>query len=238
MFYDWLIYFWPQLQNPWTVHYGIFNLPWLFVLLQPLRWLGPYGSVIIVEFVALLVIIKLGNILRLSPIPLLMVIFSPPVLWHIFAGQIDGLLMLAYLLPPYLSVGFVLSKPQPNLGAGIQAIRRQPLSLLVIIFLLGTAWVIWGWPFSIKGVESMGVLFTFANRWNWSYWPLGIIAAPLLFVQDKRGRLLVSPFMFPYAGVNSLIGPMLVAATLPMRIFLPFWVAMWARWLYMLDYLH
>ncbi|RLD11535.1 MAG: hypothetical protein DRI56_00970 [Chloroflexota bacterium] len=238
MFYDWLTYFWPQLQNPWIVQYGVFNLPWLFVLLQPLRLLGPYGSVIALEFMAVLVIIKLGKMLRLSLIHLLMVIFSPPVLWNLFMGQIDGIMLMAYLLSSYFAVGFMLSKPQSNLGAGVYAIYKQPFSLLVIVFLLGTAWAIWGWPFSITGKEAMGPLFQFnVNKWNWSYWPLGIIAIPMLFAKDKRYRMFVSPFLFPYAAVQSLIAPLLAVATLPIWVFLPVWCMMWARWFYMMNYL-
>ena len=238
MFSDWVTYFWPQLQNPWTVQYGVFNLPWLFVLLQPLRLFGPYGSVIVLELITIFVLIKLGKMLKLSAIHFLMVFFSPPVLWNFFMGQIDGLVLVAYLLPAYMAIGLMLAKPQPSLGAGVYAIYKQPLLLFFVAFILGTAWVIWRWPFSVTGEKIMGPLFRFnANKWNWSYWPIGMIALPLLFAKDKRYRIFASPFMLPYAAVQSLIGPLLVMATLPMWIFLPIWVMVWVRWFYMMNYL-
>ena len=237
MFYDWLTYFWPQIQNPFTIQNGIFNVPWLFILLQPLRFLGPYGSVIVVEVASVFVLIKLGKTLQLPVYRIVLVIFSPPVLFHIIMGQIDGLLMISYLVPSYLAAGLAFLKPQTTLGAGIQAIRRRPLSLSIVIVLLATAWVIWDWPFSVTGLRSKVQLGFNTNLWIWSFWPIGIITLPLLFFRDRRGGMFASPFIFPYAAVQSLVGPMLVVATLPIWVFLPIWVSVWIRWFYMMNFL-
>lgn len=236
MFSDWLGYFWPQIQNPWVLQRGVFNLPWLFILLQPLRLFGPHAGVIIIEVVSIFVVIKIGMLLKLSVWRILLVLFSPPMLWNIYMGQVDGLLMLAYLVPPYFAVFLTLAKPQSNFGAGLKAVFLQPWSLTIILSLLISSWVIWGWPFSITQ-PAVGGPFK-ASMWNWSYWPFGLLSAPLLFIKDIRGRIFASPFIFPYAGLQSLIGPMLVIATLPYWVALPLWAASWVRWAYMLNFLH
>mgnify|MGYP005838343185 CR=1 FL=1 len=233
MFSDWLNFFWPQIGAPWNLQPGVYNLPWLFILLQPLRLGGPYGALVIVQIASLVVIAKLAQVLRVSKIRFVMVMLSPPVFWALFMGQLDGLFLAAYLLPPAGAIALTVVKPQVNAGAGWRAIRKQPWTVIIILVLAISVWAIWDWPFSVKPPPSGNP----AERspWNWSLWPVGVILAPALFFNDRRGGMLVSPFLFPYAGVQSLIGPMLVAATLPWWVFLPVWLGTWARWAYMLK---
>jgi hypothetical protein len=236
MFSDWMAYFWPQLTHPWTLQKGVYNLPWLFVALQPVRIFGPLGALLVVQLLSILVVVRLGHFLRLSKFRMMLVLLSPPVLWNIFMGQIDGLVMAAYLVPPVWSVSLALVKPQASLGAGWRAIRHHPWLLALALVLIVTAWRIWGWPFSVEEPDVGG---PFANTlWNWSGWPFGLLFAPLLFSRDWRGAMFASPFLLPYSGVQSLIGPMLVVATLPLWAFLSLWVAAWVRWAYMLQLIH
>jgi len=238
MFHDWNSCYWPQLQNPWGLQPGVFNLPWVFVILQPLRGLGKYGGAITLQVVSVLTIIWVGKSLHISTVNMILVLLSPPVVWHVVMGQIDGLILLAYLAPPWLAAPLTLVKPQAVLGAGVRAWLNRPLRCsLVIAAIAGAAWVVWGWPFAITGTDNMGPLAPFTNPWNWSHWPLGLVMVPLLFLRDRRGGMIASPFVFPYAGVQSLVGPMLAMATFPRRVFVPVWVAVWVRWFYMLGFL-
>ena len=231
MFSDWFAYFWPQILDPWSVYPGVFNLPWLFVALQPLRLLGPYGAVVLAECALLFAVIKLSLELRLSFIRMCLVILSPPVVWGLFLGQIDGLIMLAYLLPPLAALSLTLAKPQTSLGAAVDAVFERPWILLAGVALIGSAWLIWNWPFSTQG-DQIG-----PSLWNWSCWPWGLLLVPLLFVKDRRWKMLASPFVIPYTGVQSLIGPMLAVATLHPMIFGLVWIASWLRWAFMLRLL-
>jgi len=227
MFYDWLTSYWPQMIQPFSLQKEIFNLPFLFLFLQPLRLLGPYGSVICIQIFSIFIIISIGKRLGLSPLRIALVLLSPPVLWNIFVGQIDGLMMLAYILPAGWSVPVTIMKPQTTFGAAWREFRINPLRTVAIsAILIFVAFLIWRWPFSIDPGSPLNL----ADPWNWSFWPWGLLLLPLLFIKDKRGGMFVSPFLFPYAALQSLIGPILVVATMPGGVFFPIWLLTWIRW--------
>lgn len=234
MFSDWFVYFWPQIISPWTVNDGVFNLPWLFIILQPLRLLGANGALAVVEVVTLVVVILLARGLQLSPARTTLVVFSPPVLWCLFMGQIDGLILSAYLLTPACAVFLSLAKPQVLAGLGIEMIMKRPRLIFWVILLVLSAWLIWGWPFTAHAapVDSGS---TGLSSWNWSLWPFGVCLLPLLLIRDRRMGMLASPFIFPYAGLQSLIGPMLILAKLPWKFFIPIWILFWIRWAFMVH---
>jgi hypothetical protein len=66
VFYDWLTYFWQQMQAPWVVIDGMYNMPWLWVILQPLRGLGRYGLLAVV-LLGLIVSITLPILFAATP---------------------------------------------------------------------------------------------------------------------------------------------------------------------------
>jgi len=236
IFSDWMTYFYPQIADPWHLHVGVFNLPWLFVVLSPLSLLGPYASAIVVQAVNLLSIGYISSRLGLSPIRRGLVFLSPPVLWGVFMGQFDGLLLLAYFLPIWVAPIAALIKPQ----VGIGAVRSfKPVwSFLLVGILLISALLVWEWPFAVQHPNVGGPLDTTARgqMWNWSIWPLGFILAPLLFIsKDVRVRMGISPFLFPYAGVHSLVGPLLGLATYNIWAFVGVWLLMWLRWWLMVN---
>ncbi|MEK6222629.1 MAG: hypothetical protein N2D54_10335 [Chloroflexota bacterium] len=159
-----------------------------------------------------------------------MVLFSPPFIWTVFLGQLDGLIIGAYLLPAELAIILAMFKPQTALAAGIHAVRQKPWVLVIAIIIAISATIIWGWPFNIN--SDVGGLLESAGIWNWSLWPYGLILLPLLFIkkEDIRYGMFASPFMFPYAGLQSLIGPMIAAATWPWQYFIPLWLLSWVHW--------
>jgi hypothetical protein len=232
MLSDWTAYFWPQITAPWSLHIGIFNLPWLFVVLQVIRPLGKDGAWIVLAVGSLFVTVRVARSLGLSAWQQALVLLSPPVVWGFFMGQFDGLFLAAYLTPPALSMFLVLSKLQVSIGAGLVAIRRDWRTAILALVLILSAWWIWGWPFECENPETGGP-FSDSPAWNWAYgiWPWSFLLLPLL--RTRRGRLFLSPFLFPYAGVQSLIGPMLVAATWPWWTFVGIWLASWLKWAYM-----
>jgi len=232
MFTDWFAYFWPQITDPWVVRPGMFNLPWFFILLQPLRLLGPYISLALVEILTVWVVFRLAKLLKLSPMKTTFVLFSPPVLWCLFMGQVDGVILLAYMAPPGWAVLLALCKPQVSIGAGLEAFRRNRWNALLAAILLLSAWLVWKWPFSMQNPpQFFSLAFMDLTSWNWSLWPLGLVLIPLFLKSSKRQvGLLISPFLFPYAGLQSLIGLALVTAKLPWKYFIPIWVLLWVRW--------
>lgn len=236
MFYDWLTYFYPQIENPWQLQPGIFNLPWLYVGLHPLALLGPYWSGVVLQIINLVAVGWICHRLNLSPVRRVLVFLSPPVVWGAFMGQFDGLLLLAYFAPVWAAPVGVLIKPQVNVGAVRSLTPVQTFALAAVLGV--SAYIIWQWPVAAQLPEGEGPLSTTprALLWNWSFWPFGLLFLPVLFLtKDIRMRMFVSPFLFPYAAVQSLIGPLIALATNRLWLFLLVWIAMWARWWIMVN---
>lgn len=243
MFSDWFAYFWGQIENLGQIEQGMYNLPWMYVVLQPLRLIGPIPAVILVELVSLFVIIKLCLDLKLSRLHIIMIIFSASVLWNFFMGQIDGLIISAYMLPPTFAVLLTLFKPHTCLWAGWDGIKKRPVLIWMAVILVVLAFLIWRWPFAVTNpVENYNIRLSWvptilAIRWNWSFWPWGILLIPFILRGRKITGMLLSPFIFPYTGLQSLIGLIIaVAGKAPFWLFLLVWVLLWVRWDWMLSY--
>jgi hypothetical protein len=228
VFSDWLAFFWPQVCQPWQLRAGVYNPPWLFVLMQPLRLLGPYGALLVLQLGTIIAVIKIGTLLKLSRFRIVMILLSPPVAWSVFMGQFDGLYLWAFLLPAEWAIIAALLKPQVGIGAAWEAVRRKPWVLAIGAGLLCSAWLIWRWPFSMTSPPPQ-------TAWNWSFWPWGLVLLPLFLIRDWRGRLFAPPFLFPYAGLQSLVGPMLVIASLNLWLFIVAWLLSWVRWAWMVG---
>jgi hypothetical protein len=232
MFSDWLSFFWPQLTHPWEVIPHVFNLPWLWVALQPLRLLGQRGALLVMTGGLLLSLCLLSRRLHLPAWRFVLLLFSAPVWWCWFMGQIDGLLLLAFVAPPALAVFAGMAKPQVAIGAAVRAFRQRPiLAMLLGVLLLGTAFAIWRWPlidYSLPGPAPSG------RTWNYAIWPWGLVLVPWLF-KSLRKQLAASPLLFPYAGLQSMIGPLLFTATLSAPVFVGAWLFLWWRLGWMLG---
>lgn len=236
MLSDWFTYFYPQLANPWQLRVGIFNLPWLYVALHPLTLLGPYVLVVLIQIATLLSVWYICGKFNLSPVRRILVFLSPPMIWGLFLGQFDGLLLLAYFLPVWVAPVAVLIKPQINIGA-VRSLKPWWPFLLAGLLVV-SAFIIWGWPFAVRNPTIGGPTDTTPRGilWNWSFWPIGLFFSPLLLIsKDIRIRMGISPFLFPYVGVHSLIGPLLALATHRIWLFLIVWASMWIRWWIMVN---
>jgi len=236
MLSDWFTYFYPQLVNPWQLQEGIFNLPWFYVLLHPITYLGPYLSAFIVQIGTLVSIGYICKKMNVPPLQRILVYLSPPVIWGAFLGQFDGIILLAYFLPYWVAPISVLVKPQINIGA----IRRlTPIwPFLLAGILVVSAFIIWEWPFAIQYPEIGGPndVTSRGMMWNWAIWPVGLLLAPFLILsRDIRLRMSVSPFLFPYIGIQSLIGPLIALGAYKLWLFLLVWVFMWIRWWIMVN---
>ena len=101
-----------------------------------------------------------------------------------------------------------------------------------------SAYIIWKWPFSIQ-FPSVGGPFDDTFRgplWNWSPWPFGLILLPILIFSKKIStKMGISPFLSPYIGVHSLIGPLIALSTTNFWLFLLGWIFLWIRWWKMVN---
>jgi len=240
MFTDWIAYFWPQIITPWMLSEGIFNLPWFFVVLQVLRPLGMFGALVVVEIATALVVLALCKRLGLTTWRTVMVMLSPPVLVCLVLGQIDGMLLVAYLVPAWLSVPLAIVKPQAAVAACLRSlhVERDGLRVnrrawIVAVALVVSAFLVWGWPFACRFDRPGGPV----GGWTWSYWPWGmLLAVELSLFGGLPGRLFASPHFFKYANMQSMIGPMLYAATLPGWTFVLIWIGAWISWIGKVDF--
>lgn len=126
MLSDWLTYFYPQIKNPWQLHVGVFNLPWLYVILHPLSLFGPYLSAIIVQLATLIAVWQICHRLHLSRGISIMVFISPPVVWGAFLGQYDGLLLLAYFAPIWIAPMIALVSRRSISGLSVALSHSGP----------------------------------------------------------------------------------------------------------------
>jgi len=246
MFYDWITYYWPQTLSPLQVIPGIYTLPWFYILLQPLRIVYQYPALVIIQLISLFIILKLIKKIQIPKWRSYLVFSSAPVIWNVFMGQIDGILLAAYLTIPAISAFLFLCKPQINLGAAYIAYKKQPIIVSVIlVFLVVSAWLIWRWPFVIQETENLAKSIwhwfppILASGWNWSLWPWGFLLLPFWLRSKNDSGLAISPFLFPYAGLQSLIGPMIFAAKhFPTWALILTWILLWLRWAWMVKIIH
>lgn len=241
MFADWFLYFWEQITHIDVVLPEIFNLPWMWVALQPLRLIGPVPALVLMQLGSLVVIIRLGRELQVPLWRMVMVILSAPVGCSVLFGHFDGLLLIAYSAPPALAAFIALCKPQTAGWAGWNAFGKEHWLVFPAALLLLSAYLIWGWPFSTsdpKGLlVSTGLLPPLLQRvWNWSLFPISLLLVPAFLKGDRLRGMLITPFLFPYAGLQSLIGPMLaLGARSPWWAFVLAWLAMWVRFAWLLN---
>jgi hypothetical protein len=189
---------------------GFYNPPWLLLPLIPIALLSaPLGSAVI------FVLNLYGyffSALKMRMNAIMFVLFSlfSGVLLNSWNGNVEGLVVLGFILPPQIGLFFVLCKPQFGIGVatfwiveaclqgGIRRVVRvvAPASVAVIL-----SFVMFGfWP--ARSPNLAGVW------WDSSIFPYGIpIGLILLGIaiwrQDIRFAIASSPFFAPYVTLHT-----------------------------------
>lgn len=221
----------------WVHFFGIGNIP---VFYPPwsgyvVRWLT-YPVLIGLTLAA----VGLAAYLRSRhPLSLVCVFFALPVMWTVFLGQVDGLVLLGVLGLPWLAP-LALLKPQLSLWA----FGARKSSLIALAITLLVSFLIWGfWPaqmFSIWTVHAEGKYINdIAVGW------LGLPLALVLF-WFSRGDVdmlmlagcVTTPYLLPY---NLIVVAPAIARLSPRSAliacaasWLPFsanWLGDWGWWL-------
>jgi hypothetical protein len=169
-----------------------FYPPWAELIIAPLTW-------------PLLVGITLGSVTFASllrarhPLSSAVTLLTLPVLWTVFLGQIDGLLVLGLLWLPWLTP-LVLLKPQVTIFAFLA--KRSYIIGLAIVLL--SSFLIWGfWPgkmFSVWQVHEEG---RYVNDIALGLWGLPIAVILLWFSRGDIDMLMTAgtfttPYLLPY----------------------------------------
>jgi hypothetical protein len=187
-------------ESPYRVDH-FFNPPWVVLAFVPFTLLGNAGFAawLFASQVGLAVVARrLGGVWWTVPL----VWLSPPVISLLRQGQLDWLVYLSVITPPWLGAFLVLIKPQVGIGlaalltvrvwrrggvVGALRIWLPPLLALAGSFMLWGNWVARAtalpddplhvsiWP---DGVPFGALALLLALRWNSV--PLALVAAPLL----------------------------------------------------------
>lgn len=178
--YDWIYYFSTGEREPGLAYYP----PWVTYL----RYL-PWPVLIGLTFTGLALALYQR---RASPLVMVVAFVTLPVLWVVFLGQIEGLVLLGLTGLPWL-VPLAVIKPQVAYFAFLA--RKQYFLALLVWFAISIA--IWGlWPFDMLKISAFTGMPHDINLWPWSL-PLVII---LLWLSrgDIDLLMLAGTFLLPY----------------------------------------
>lgn len=182
--YDWVHVFsqgrFPPFYPPWSLVVSRLNWP----LLVGLSMAG----------------IVLGTFLRsVHPISTVAALLSLPVLWTLFLGQLDGLVVLGLLGLPYLTP-LALIKPQVSLFA----FTAKKSYLFAFLIWFGISLVVWGWwPGRMLAVNTYYAEGRYHQDIAIGY-PGILLALPMLwFSRGDMDMLMISgafvtPHLIPY----------------------------------------
>lgn len=174
---DWLNYFRPaalNLSNPYVVP-GIFNPPWLFVILAPLAHLPPRIGVVILATFTLVVIVAYTK----SAPKAIALALSAPAIATLQNGQIDALCILALAAPVWASLPLLMMKPQGVFLAGLRRLNHR--SIAVLLTVLAISFLIWGlWPLAILDTPQI-----LDSPWNCSFFPESLVLTAIILAWLK-----------------------------------------------------
>lgn len=200
-------------QPPYSVD-GVFNPPYLFVLLTPLTLLPPaVGGRVIVALAFVVFVAYTG----MDKIKLVLVLTWPPVMIALMTGNIDFVMLIAIYAPSVVAIPILALKPQVGLGALLYlAAKRRLVGFWVLGLLVAGSVVIYG-PWFLNADDATGY------TWNVSPWlfsQVGSICIGLLLwlVAWRAQRIEIaiasSIFCAPFVGSQSYIAllPLAVAS--------------------------
>jgi hypothetical protein len=169
-----------------------FHPPWTIFAVAPLTWPLLIGLT--------LSSVTFATILRSNhPLSAAAAILCLPVLWTVFLGQLEGLVLLGLLGLPWLTP-LALIKPQVSFFAF--GARRSYLIALVLV--IGVSLLIWGpWPLRMLSVESYYAEGRYPQNIALGWWGLPLTLATAWFSRGDLDMLMLSgafttPHLIPY----------------------------------------
>lgn len=177
----------------WTQFYsqGIvptFYPPWTQIIVNQLTW--PFLIGLTLTGFTLAVIKR-----SVHPVSIAMAFFSLPLMWTLFLGQLEGIVLVGLLGIPWLAP-LALVKPQVSIFA-FGATKKY--ILVAIIFLLISI-LIWGlWPINTLNVESFYAEGRYPQNIGLGLWGLPIALVAIWFSRGDMDMLMLSgTFMLPH----------------------------------------
>jgi len=159
---------------------------------------------------------KLGG----NKVSTILILCSPPVIHGLLNGNIDGLVVLGFVLPPWLGLFFLVIKPQLTFAyiiyLFVTTIKRENIVGIIKVYAPVTAAyilaiIIFGfWP------SKFSATINFSH--NASLWPLSLPVGLVLLTMalrksEARYSIMASPFMSPYVLLHSWVVAFIPLAT-------------------------
>ena len=198
---DWMESFRPAAVD-WQIPYrpGVYNPPWLYIILHPFTWLDPRLGVGLLMVISLVIVVAYVG----TPKKALVVACSAPLIVMVTLGQIDALILLGLMIPSEFGLLWLLMKPQ---GVFLAALRRIHLrSVVILVLFLGLSILLWGfWWQDLLHIRSL-----FGSNHNASFFPYTILfGLPPLYLGHKRKSdamlCLASLCISPYFMITSML---------------------------------
>jgi hypothetical protein len=213
-------------------HSHFYNPPWMAVILAPLGLLPLNWGQAILSAATFVLIAMVMQLWQAGPIRLALALLSPPMLYTMLHGEIDGLVLAGVLLPREWWALVALTKPQVTIGLlfGIPRKRWRAAAVITAAILAGSLLWFGLWPLELLRQPRTLI----GETWNlWlGLWPFQVPAGIALILmslkhRDERLLLAASPLLSPYATTSSLLGPWIAAS-----LYLKDWQAavVWASW--------
>ena len=214
----------------WIHFYGkgmvpSFYPPWVSLIITTLTWSTLIG-ITLAGFT--LAVLKRA----VHPLSVAVAFFSLPLLWTLFLGQLEGIVLVGLLGIPWL-VPLVLVKPQVSIFAF--AAKRNYLLVLIIFLLLSL--VIWGWwPLRTLNVEFFYEEGRYPQNIGLGLWGLPFALVALWFSRgDMDMLMLAGTFLLPHLIPYNLLPIVPVIARLKPWVaalaVLLSWLPMLANWI-------
>ncbi|MDD5369742.1 MAG: hypothetical protein PHQ40_11695, partial [Anaerolineaceae bacterium] len=205
----------------------VLNPPWILAPLIPLAVLPEklgWALLLVINLISYgFVAYRLGA----KPIATLFLLISAAFLLLLFQGQIDGFIILGFILPKPIGLFLLLGKPQIGLGVAIfwfievfrdKGSRGILWTFLPVCLAYLLSFAIYG-PYVFMGHSVVG------QYWDYSIWPISIPIGLLLLKYAITQRqinfaILTGPFLSPYVGFHSYAAALLGLVNVPIDILL------------------
>lgn len=206
-------------RSPYTAD-GFYNPVWALFPLIPFALLPEEIGRVFLAVVALGSLAYTAKRLGASPISLIALLLSPLVLHEVLNGNIDWLVALGVVMPPWLGLFFVVVKPQIGVAIVIfwlfstwkeGGIRKTVVTFIPVTIAFGISLILYGW-WPLLATQAID------KSWNSSLWPVSIPMGLALLVtairkNDIRYAMGASPCLSPYLVFHSWVIALLSIAS-------------------------
>lgn len=220
-------------QSPYTAGIGFYNPPWALLPLIPITLLPFQLGRLVLFLVSLAAFAYSAHKLTSHPISIILFITSMPVVFCLLAGNLDWMVMVAFITPAPFALILAAIKPQVGVGIAfywlLESWRQGGIGLVIKNFtpvglLLVASFLLYGfYPLSFSELDHAA--------WNAAPFPylipFGIfVLASIVRSQENRYLMATGLFFSPYFGVPSLFVFLVPFLERPKVLFVA-WVLLW-----------